>query len=235
LRENLHNPEANTYIQFEQIKRVFTNTKRTFERLENKATRNKESHETLQSYFENGEKAIDFIENYWQKLEMEEAENFVVPTEENMTEKLILGYIFAVWQRELFKNKYKEELKNEAPRIPIYKDFHHFANQGEFILQKYLTPSTNKIEFEIVEVFEEKVSKTKKFSKIWFEKENKLWYDKTTFLQTETELDFDKIKTFEINQKSFLELTLKYLRKNKVDLNDGKQILETVIEFVSRF
>ena len=46
LRENLYNPETNTYIQFEQIKKAFTNTKRTFERLENKAARNKESFET---------------------------------------------------------------------------------------------------------------------------------------------------------------------------------------------
>ncbi|WP_338792770.1 type ISP restriction/modification enzyme [Bernardetia sp. MNP-M8] len=235
LKENLHHPETNTYIQFEQIKRVFTNTKRTFERLENRAARNKESFETLRNYFQESEKAIDFIEDYWEKLEAEEANNFVVPTEENITSKLILGYIFAVWQRDIFKSKYKEELKNEAPRIPIYKDFHHFANQGEFLLQKYLTPTSNKIEFEIVEVFEEKISKTKQFSKTWFVKENTIWYDKTTFLQSETDLDFDKIKSFQINQKSFLELALKYLRKNKVDLNEGKQILKNVIEFASKF
>jgi len=104
-----------------------------------------------------------------------------------------------------------------------------------FLLQKYLKESNSKIEFEIVEIFEEKVSKTKKSSKIWFEKENKLWYDKTTFLQSEKELGFDKIKGFQVNQKSFLELTLKYLRKNKVDLNEGKQILENIIEFVGKF
>ena len=234
LRENLHNPETNTHIQFEQITKVFTNTKRTFERLESKAARNKESFDTLKNYFNQSEKAIEYIENYWEKLEVEEAENFVVPTEENMTNELILGYVFAVWQRELFKTKYKEELQHESPRIPIYKDFHHFANQGEFLLQKYLKESNSKIEFEIVEVFEEKVSKNKKPSKIWFEKENKLWYDKTTFFQSDLDLDFDKMNSFQINQKPFLELTLKYLRKNKIDLNEGKQILETVIEFLSK-
>jgi hypothetical protein len=237
LKENLHNPEQNTYIQFEQIAKVFTNTKRTFERLENKATRNKESHESLQNYFESGEKAIDLIENYWQKLETEEAENFVVPTEENMSDELILGYIFAVWQRDIFKSKYKEELKNEIPRIPIYKDFHHFANQGEFLLQKFLKESKDKIEFEIVEVFEEetKKPKTKKSTKIWFEKEGVIFYDKTTFLQLNFELDFDKINQFKVNKKSFFELTLNYLKKNKTDLDRGKEILETVIEFVNRF
>ncbi|WP_375562271.1 type ISP restriction/modification enzyme [Bernardetia sp. OM2101] len=238
LIDNLHHPETNTYIQFEQIVKVFTTTKRTFERLENKATRNKESHETLQNYFKKGEKAIDFIENYWQKLETEEAEDFVVPTEENMTEKLILGYIFAVWQRDLFKSKYKEELKNEPPRIPIYKDFHHFANQGEFLLQKFLREPKHKIEFEIVEVFEEEKAKnepkkTAKKSKNWFEKENKIWFDKTTFLQPIlSELDFEKIKEFKINEKPFLELTLTYLRKNKIDLNEGKDILERIINFI---
>ncbi len=230
LRENLHNPKTNTYIQFEQIKRVFTNTKRTFERLEGKAARNKESFDTLKNYFNQSEKAIEHIENYWQKLEGEEADNFVVPTEENMTNELILGYIFAVWQRDIFKTKYKEELKNEAPRIPIYKDFHHFANQGEFLLQKYLKESNSKIEFEIVEVFEEKKPKLSK-SKIWFEKENIIWYDQTTFLQSD--LDFDKIRSFQVNQKSFLELTLKYLRKNKVDLQDGKEIVEKVVSFIN--
>ena len=236
-RDNLHNPKTNTYIQFEQIKRVFTNTKRTFERLENKAARNKESFDTLYHYFKSGEKAIDFLEKYWEKLEAEEASNFVVPTEENMTDKLILGYIFAVWQRDIFKSKYKEELKNEIPRIPIYKDFHHFANQGEFLLQKYLKESPSKIEFEIVEVFEEKVSKNKSSAKIWFEKENKIWFDKTTFLQPIIEfnqLDFDKIKKFKINEKSFFEFTLTYLRKNKIELDKGKIILEKVIEFLSK-
>jgi hypothetical protein len=242
-RENLHNPKPNTHTQFEQIKKVFTDTKRTFERLENKATRNKESHETLQSYFNQSEKAIEHIENYWQKLEAEEAENFVVPTEENMTEELILGYIFAVWQRDIFKNKYKEELKNEIPRIPIYKDFHHLANQGNYILQKFLKESKHKIEFEIVEVFEEEKTKnepkkSRKKSKIWFEKDGKIWFDKTTFLQPvskNSELDYDKINQFEVNQVSFLNLTLIYLRKNKVDLQEGKTILEGVIDFVNRF
>ncbi|AFM03281.1 hypothetical protein Fleli_0823 [Bernardetia litoralis DSM 6794] len=234
LKENLHNPETNTYVQFEQIIKVFTNAKRTFEGLENKATRNKESHQILQNYFEKSEKAIDFIENYWQKLETEEAKNFVVPTEENMTDELILAYIFAVWQRDLFKNKYKEELKNEIPRIPIYKDFHHFANQGEFLLQKYLRLNSTKIEFEIVEIFEDKTKKSKT-KKVWFEKENKIWFDKITFLQTDSELDFDKIREFEVNGKSFFELTLSYLRKNKVDLNEGKKVLEIVIDFVNRF
>ncbi len=233
LKENLHNPEQNTYIQFEQITKIFKNTKRTFERLENKAVRNKESQKTLQNYFEKGEKAIDFIENYWQKLESEEAQDFVVPTEENMTEKLILGYIFAVWQRDLFKNKYKEELKNDIPRIPIYKDFHYFANQGEFLLQKFLRQNSIKTEFEIVELFEENQNKKmSKSSKIWFEKENKIWFDKTTFLQPVSELDFDKINQFEVNQVSFLEITLKFLSKNKVDLQDGKEILERIISFI---
>jgi predicted helicase len=160
-----------------------------------------------------------------------------------MTEKLILGYIFAVWQRDLFKNKYKYELKNEAPRIPIYKDFHHFANQGEFVLQNYLTQNkanqkTKKIEFEIVELFEEKAIKNKKSSKIWFEKEGIIFYDKTTFLQLVSdsiELDFDKINQFKINEKSFFEITLNYLKKNKIDLDRGKEILENIIEFSSRF
>ncbi len=228
LKENLHNPEQNTYIQFEQIIKVFKTTKRTFERLENKAARNKESFETLKNYFKEGEKAINFIEDYWQKLEVEEASNFVVPTEENMTNQLILGYIFAVWQRDIFKSKYKEELKNEIPRIPIYKDFHHFANKGEFLLQKYLKETNAKLEFEIVELFEEQKPKTKsksskKSSKIWFEKEGTIYYDKTTFLQPiSIELDFDKINQFQINEKSFFELTLAYLRKNKIKLNEGK-------------
>ncbi|WP_338768475.1 type ISP restriction/modification enzyme [Bernardetia sp. ABR2-2B] len=237
LLENLHQPETNTYIQFEQIIKVFKNAKRTFERLENKAARNKESFEVLKKYFRSGENAIDFIENYWQKLEKEEAENFVVPTEENMTNELILGYIFAVWQRDIFKHKYKEELKHEVPRVPIYKDFHHFANKGEFLLQKFLKESKSKIEFEVVELFEEETKKvkTKKIVKIWFEKESKIWYDKTTFLHSETELDFDKVKEFEVNQASLFGITLKFLRKNKVELNEGKQILETIIEFVTRF
>lgn len=245
LKENLHTPKQNTYIQFEQIVKIFTHTKRTFERLESKAARNKESFDTLRNYFKESEKAIDFIENYWEKLEAEEAENFVIPTEENMTDKLILGYIFAVWQRDIFKTKYKEELKNEIPRIPIYKDFHHFANQGEFLLQKYLKESNlsnSKIEFEIVEIFEEeklnnktKQKDVKKSTKIWFEKENKIWFDKTTFLQPVSDsnnLDFDKINQFQINEKPLFELTLAYLRKNKVDLQIGKEIMEKIISFI---
>ncbi len=237
-RENLHTPKQVTYTQFDQIRKVTRDTKRAFERLESKAARNKESFETLKDYFRESEKAIDFIESYWQKLEAEEASNFVVPTEENMTDELILGYIFGVWQRDVFKSKYKEELKNEAPRIPIYKDFHHFANQGNYDLQKFLKEnkhSSQKIEFEIVEVFEEKVTKNKKSSKIWFEKDNKVWYDNTTFLQLiepKTELDYDTIKSFEVNQKSFFELTLKYLRKNKVNLNEGKEIIKKVVNFI---
>ena len=248
LKENLHAPETNTYIQFEQIKKVFINTKRTFERLESKAARNRESFDILRSYFKNGESAIEEIENYWQKLETEDADDFVVPTEENMTDELILGYIFAVWQHPSFKSKYKEELKSKIPRIPIYKDFHYFANKGSYDLQKFLkdsnstfsSSSTSKINFEIVEVFEEESKSkskksTKKSSRIWFEKENKIWFDKTTFLYTESELDFDKIKRFAVNKKPFFELTLKYLRKNKVDLQKGKKVLENVIDFLSKF
>lgn len=238
LMDNLHHPETNTYIQFEQIVKIFSTAKRTFEKLENKATRNKESHETLQNYFRKGEKSIDLIENYWQKLEAEEAENFVIPTEENMTNELILGYIFAVWQRDFFKSKYKEELQHEIPRIPIYKDFHHFANQGEFLVQKFLKEPKHKIEFEIVEIFEEqeksKSKKATKNTKIWFEKENKIWFDKTTFLQpVSTQLNFEKIKEFKINEKSFFELTLRYLRKNKVDLQDGKEIIQRITNFIT--
>ncbi|WP_291720630.1 type ISP restriction/modification enzyme, partial [Bernardetia sp.] len=232
VKQNLHQPQIITYTQLEQISKTVEEVKRTFERLENKATRNKESHQTLKKYFENAEKAIEQIEGYWQKLELEETESFVIPTEQNMTTRLVLGYIFAVWQRDMFRKKYKDDLKSETPRIPVYKDFHHFANQGEFLLQRFLKQQKNKVEFEVVEVFEENNSKkTNKKSKNWFVKENKIWYDSTTFLQPTSELNFDTLRAFRVDKKSFFELILAYLKKNKVDLQEGKQILENALFF----
>jgi hypothetical protein len=54
--------------------------------------------------------------------------------EDGITAEEIFAYTYAVLHDPVYRNDYRVDLLREFPRLPLYRDFHHWAEMGEKLL-----------------------------------------------------------------------------------------------------
>ncbi len=58
--------------------------------------------------------------------------------EEGITAEQIFAYTYAVFHDPLYRHDYAVDLLREFPRLPLYPDFHHWADMGQRLLDLHI-------------------------------------------------------------------------------------------------
>ena len=58
--------------------------------------------------------------------------------EEGITAEQIFAYTYAVLHDPAYRQEYAVDLLREFPRLPLYRDFHHWAEMGQWLLDLHI-------------------------------------------------------------------------------------------------
>ena len=58
--------------------------------------------------------------------------------EDGITAEEIFAYTYAVLHNPVYRNDYRVDLLREFPRLPLYRDFHHWAEMGQKLLDLHI-------------------------------------------------------------------------------------------------
>ena len=93
----------------------------------------------LYRYTEDGERVsnitqwgIDHINGHYRQERGEEFESMA--GEDGITAEEIFAYTYAVLHDPVYRQEYAVDLLREFPRLPLYRDFHHWAEMGQKLL-----------------------------------------------------------------------------------------------------
>ena len=97
----------------------------------------------LYRYTEDGERVsnitqwgIDHINGHYRQAW---GDDFVsLAGEDGITAEEIFAYTYAVLHDPVYRNDYRVDLLREFPRLPLYRDFHHWAEMGEKLLDLHI-------------------------------------------------------------------------------------------------
>ena len=97
----------------------------------------------LYRYMEDGERVsnitqwgIDCINGHYRQEWGEEFESMA--GEDGITAEEIFAYTYAVLHDPVYRQEYAVDLLREFPRLPLYRDFHYWAEMGEKLLDLHI-------------------------------------------------------------------------------------------------
>ena len=97
----------------------------------------------LYRYTEDGERVsnitqwgIDCINGHYRQEWGEEFESMA--GEDGITAEEIFAYTYAVLHDPVYRQEYAVDLLREFPRLPLYRDFHHWAEMGQKLLDLHI-------------------------------------------------------------------------------------------------
>ena len=97
----------------------------------------------LYRYTEDGERAsnitqwgIDRINAHYRREWGADFEALTGP--EGITAEQIFAYTYAVLHDPVYRNEYAVDLLRESPHLPLYRDFHHWAEMGQQLLDLHI-------------------------------------------------------------------------------------------------
>ena len=97
----------------------------------------------LYRYTEDGERVsnitrwgIDRINDHYRQ---EWGDDFkALAGEDGITAEEIFAYTYAVLHNPVYRNDYRVDLLREFPRLPLYRDFHHWTEMGQKLLDLHI-------------------------------------------------------------------------------------------------
>ena len=97
----------------------------------------------LYRYTEDGERVsnithwgIDRINMHYRREWGEDFESLAGP--DGITAEEIFAYTYAVLHDPVYRHDYAVDLLRESPRLPLYRDFHHWADMGQRLLDLHI-------------------------------------------------------------------------------------------------